>query len=240
MRRFLFRLRAVVVRLRHGLPLRGGLSGVIRTDQYVSHVSIHCAAARFADGAHVLEVGARGGDGLAELAQNGQPASLRGYESDLRLVAAGRRRFGLDLRLTSLDALPAADAPADLLLAVNIVQQIEDADATLDWMATHRRPGARVVVSVPPIVDETTMAIHRAFPRCRTHRFVWEWEAALRQRFERLAIFRHLPPEGAALDLSSAEPSRWAPEEFRFEEISPAELDELAGLSIVFLAEDGS
>jgi hypothetical protein len=109
----------------------------------------------------------------------------------------------------------------------------------LDWIAAHRRRGARVVVSVPPVVDEATMAQHRAIPQCRTHRFVWEWELALRDRFGRLTIFRHLPPEGAVLDFSSPAPSRCTPDDFRFEEISPAELDDVAGLSVVLLAEDG-
>ena len=192
MSRTLHRLRAAGLRLRHGLPLRGGISGLICNDHYVSHVSIHLTAAQWAEEADVLEVGARGGDGLDELRRHCAPSSLRGLEADPRLVRSARRRFGLDLGVTSLDALPGDEPPADLLLAVNILQQLADPDRTLDWMAAHGRPGARAVVSVPPVVDEMTMAAHRAIPECRSHRFIWEWELAVRRRFDRITIYRQV------------------------------------------------
>ena len=94
-----------------------------------------------------------------------------------------------------------------------------------------------MVVSVPSIVDEGTMAAHRKQPNYRTHRFVWEWELRMRDLFPSVTIFRHLPPAGAAPDFTSPVPSSWQPEQFEFLEIAPAEIDELAGLGILFVGE---
>lgn len=239
MRNFLRRLHLVAWRLRHGMPLRGAtLSGPVHSDLWVSQVSVHRAAARWAADADVVEIGCQGGDGLDQLRRVATPRSIRGFDDDPRQVKSGRRRFGLDLRVVDLARIPGEEASADLLLAVNTLQQLDDPDAALDWLAGHRRPGGRVVVSVPPVVDEGTMAMHRAIPECRTHRFVWEWEQRMRERFPRVTIFRHLPPPGAILDFSRPAPSTLSPDDFDFVVIAPADLDELAGIGIIFLGED--
>jgi trans-aconitate methyltransferase len=158
-----------------------------------------------------------------------------GYEADGRLVHAGRRRFGLDLRLADLDDLPAGEPAADLLLAINVLQRLEDPDRTLDWMAARRSAAGRVVVSVPPVVDEGTMAQHRGIASHRTHRFVWEWELRMRERFAQTTIYRHLPPAGADLRFGAPQPSRWTPGDFRFEQIAPAQLDAPGSLGVIFV-----
>jgi SAM-dependent methyltransferase len=239
MHRTLYRIATVLYRARYGLPLRGaGIAGPFRTDLWASQISIYRAAARWAADADVVEVGCLAGDGLAELRAS-TPRSLRGYDGDPRLVAAGQRRFGLDLTLADLDALPDDPRNADLLLAINVLQRARDARAALAWLARRRRSAGRVVVSVPQIVDEGTMAMHRAVPGHHTHLFVWEWELQMRERFPDVAIYRHLPPAGATLDFTSPKPSSWRPEQFELVEIAPAEIDELGGLGVVFVGGGG-
>ncbi len=143
---------------------------------------------------------------------------------------------GAMIELGCLDALPEEEPAADLIVAIYSLQQLAAPDRALDWSVRHLRPGGHLLVAVPPVVDEGTMEQHRAIPGHKTHRFVWEWELRLRDRFARVERFRHLAPEGAALDFSSPLASTWRPEDFRFVPISPAEIDEGGSLGLVLVA----
>ncbi len=213
----------------------------VANDALVSRLSVSRFAARWAVGTSVIEMGCLDGEGLAALAevaenQGSAPLSLRGFEEDPRRVAAGKRRRSFDLRQADLSALPEGEPGADLIVAIYSLQLLAAPDLALDWAARHLRPGGHLLVGVPPVVDEGTMAQHRAIPWHRTHRFVWEWELGLRDRFPRVELFRHLAPAGAALDFGSPAASRWRPEHFRFVPISPAEIDEGGSLGLVLVA----
>ncbi len=230
--RLLGRLRRIVGRTA-GAP--------VANDALVSRLSVSRFAVRWAAGASVIEIGCLDGEGLAALAEvaeskGSEPLSLRGFEEDPRRITAGRRRRSFDLRQADLSALPEGEPAADLIVAIYSLQFLAAPDLALDWAARHIRPGGYLLVAVPPVVDEGTMAQHRAIPGHRTHRFVWEWELRLRDRFPRVELFRHLAPEGAALDFSSPAASTWRPEHFRFVPVSPAEIDEGGSLGLVLVA----
>jgi SAM-dependent methyltransferase len=208
----------------------------VANDAHVSRLSVSRFAARWAEDAAVIEIGCLDGEGLAAIGAASRPRSLRGFDEDSRRIAAGKRRRSLDLRHVDLSALAEAEPAADLIVAIYRLQCLAAPDLALDWCARHRRPGGRVLVAVPPVVDEGTMAQHRAIPGHRTHRFVWEWELRLRDRFPQVELFRHLAPAGAALDFSSPAPSAWRPEDFRFVPITPAEIDEGGSLGLVMVA----
>jgi ubiquinone/menaquinone biosynthesis C-methylase UbiE len=118
---------------------------------------------------HVLEVGF--GPGLAilqlsRLAPDGHVCGIDHSELMLRQAsrrnADGIRRGVVDLRLASVDALPAFDAPFDKILAVNAIMFWTETDARLEELRHLLRPGGVIAVAHQPrgpgATDETSAA----------------------------------------------------------------------------------
>ena len=79
-----------------------------------------------------------------------------------RRNADGIRRGAVDLRLASVDALPAFDAPFDKILAVNARLFWSEPEARLEKLRPLLRPGGRIAVAHQPrgpgASDETSAA----------------------------------------------------------------------------------
>ena len=117
----------------------------------------------------VLEIGF--GPGLAilqvsRIAREGYVCGIDHSELMLRQArrrnADGIRRGVVDLRLASVDALPAFDAPFDKILAVNAVLFWTEADARFEELRHLLRPGGLIAVAHQPrgpgATDETSAA----------------------------------------------------------------------------------
>jgi ubiquinone/menaquinone biosynthesis C-methylase UbiE len=115
----------------------------------------------------VLEIGF--GAGLAilqfsRIAREGYVCGIDHSELMLRQArrrnAAGIRRGVVDLRLASVDALPAFDAPFDKILAVNAVLLWTEPDAPFAQLRHLLRPGGLIAVAHQPrgsgATDETS------------------------------------------------------------------------------------
>ena len=117
----------------------------------------------------VLEIGF--GPGLAilqisRIATRGYVCGIDHSEAMLRQAtrrnADGIRRGAVDLRLASVDALPAFDAPFDKILAVNARLFWSEPEARLEKLRPLLRPGGRIAVAHQPrgpgASDETSAA----------------------------------------------------------------------------------
>lgn len=113
-------------------------------------------------------------------------------------------------------------------------EHLHDVNPALDTISSMAR--GRVVIAVPPIVDEASLRANQAIPYHRSNYMVGRWIELLAQRFANARAFRHLPREGIAPDFSDPFPSRLRPEDFLFEEVAPAELLVKPTLTALFVA----
>ena len=117
----------------------------------------------------VLEIGFGPGLAIVELSRIAQEGYVCGIDhSELMLHQATRRnadgirRGVVDLRLASVDALPAFEAPFDKVLAVNAMLFWTAPDARLEQLRQLLRPGGLIAVAHQPrgpgATDETSAA----------------------------------------------------------------------------------
>jgi ubiquinone/menaquinone biosynthesis C-methylase UbiE len=117
----------------------------------------------------VLEIGFGPGLAILELSRIAHEGYVCGIDhSELMLRQATRRnadgirRGVVDLRLGSVDALPAFDAPFDKILAVNAFLFWNEADARLEQLRRLLRPDGLIAVAHQPrgpgASDETAAA----------------------------------------------------------------------------------
>ena len=120
----------------------------------------------------VLEIGFGPGLAIGELSRIAHEGYVCGIDhSELMLRQASRRnadgirRGVVELRLGSVDALPAFDTPFDKILAVNAVLFWNDTDARLAALRRLLRPGGLIAVAHQPrgpgASDETAAATGR-------------------------------------------------------------------------------
>jgi ubiquinone/menaquinone biosynthesis C-methylase UbiE len=117
----------------------------------------------------VLEIGFGPGLAILELSRIAHDGYVCGIDhSELMVREAGRRnadgirRGVVDLRLGSVDALPAFDVPFDKILAVNAFLFWNEPDARLEALRRLLRPGGLIAVAHQPrgpgASDETSAA----------------------------------------------------------------------------------
>lgn len=245
-------------KLRAGLRLRGeNISPEVPNDLYQAHRSIYLFATQFISEsrsphfvsvgvkrresrlrfARVLDVGCGAGYGTALLRRAGAETAV-GIDLDPRNVAYARRRFGgkgIEFRVGNAEALPQELGFVDLVVVSNVLEHLSSPGRALARVGALLSPGGRLVVAVPPIVDEQGRAEHDAIPYHRSNLFIWEWRDLLLQNFKYVQAVRHLPPEGARLDFADPFPSQVAAEAFRFEECSAEELIRMESLTALFV-----
>jgi SAM-dependent methyltransferase len=105
----------------------------------------------------VLEIGFGPGLAILELSRIAHEGHVCGIDhSELMLRQASRRnadglrRGVVDLRLGSVDALPAFDAPFDKILAVNAHLFWNEPDARLEQLRRLLRPGGLIALAYQP------------------------------------------------------------------------------------------
>lgn len=114
-------------------------------------------ADRLEAGGRVAEIGCGSGHALQALGQRYPALTADGFELDGRLVAEGNRRLaaaGLAdrLRLHAEDAVAGLAGPYDLVLALSVLHDVGDLDATLRVIADQLAPqGHLLVVESPPL-----------------------------------------------------------------------------------------
>ena len=226
-------------RWRAGLPPRGGVSPEVRNDLYQALLALYVFAARYAAGRRVLVLGCGTGYGGAPLAAAGA-AEVVGLDPDGRSLAYARKRFAplsgkIRFVQGSAEAPPADLGTFGLIVAFDLLPQLEDPVSVLEQAARHLDPDGVFVASVPPIVAEHEMEERRRSEPHRLSLYLWNWESLLRRRFKEVRIYGAFPPDGARLDLADPSPSRLSAEGFRFEEVAADRPDSAGSLSAVLV-----
>lgn len=98
----------------------------------------------------ILEVGCGTGGTLRELHALFPDASARGVEPSAEAAAAARRK-GSIVTVGSFDRLPVEAGSVDLLLALDVLEHVDDDLAALAEASRALRPGGRLIVTVPAL-----------------------------------------------------------------------------------------
>ena len=97
--------------------------------------------------ARLLEVGCGTGGNIAMLSKFGD---LTGVEHDAGAAIRARERAQVPILEGSLpDALPTFEKPFDWILALDVIEHVEEDAASVKSMAAHLKPGGRLLLTVP-------------------------------------------------------------------------------------------
>lgn len=241
-RRGVRRLLNAARKVRAGLRLRGeSISPEVPNDLYQAHRSIYLFAGRFVEDRRVLDLGCGSGYGTVLLQEHGAGAVV-GLDLDPRSIRYARRRFsreGVEFRVGDAEALPPDLGRFDFVVASNVLEHLRSPQRAVERLAHLLSPRGRLLVAVPPIVDDRGLAVHEAIPYHRSNLLIEQWQGLLGRHCRDLETWRHLPPEGVRLDFADPFPSRVRAEDFRFLACSSSDLSASETLTALFLCGRG-
>ncbi|HTA44822.1 MAG TPA: methyltransferase domain-containing protein [Bryobacteraceae bacterium] len=125
------------------------IPGLVEPDLLNEHLARYRFAARFAQGARVLDAGCGSGYGSAEFAA---ASSVVGVDVSADAVAYARReygRIGVRFLQASCDALPFEDESFDLIAAFEVIEHLEQWQRMLTEARRVLRPAGVLLVSTP-------------------------------------------------------------------------------------------
>jgi SAM-dependent methyltransferase len=233
---FSWRLRNALRRAGSGLPPRGEvLFPGVANDLYHAHLAQYRFAGRFAAGARSLDLGCGTGYGSAELLAAGA-AEVVGIDPHRSSILYAKRRFGsraARFRVGRAEDLGGELGRFDLTVAVNVLPQVADVEAALRGVASLLAPEGRLIASLPPLLDGQALSLYRVNPKHRTALLLWDWLDLLRGHFAAVRLFRQLAPARRSPDLGSPVPATVRAEDYAFEELPLADLDDVGSLAAV-------
>jgi SAM-dependent methyltransferase len=236
--RGLRRLLNAARKVRAGLRLHGeSISPEVPNDLYQAHRSIYLFAGCLVEDRRVLDLGCGSGYGNLLLKEQGA-REIVGLDLDPRSIRYARRRFGregVEFRVGDAESLPHDLGRFDFVVASNVLEHLRAPKRALGRIARLLSPRGRLLVAVPPIVDDHGLAVHEAIPYHRSNLLIDQWQELLGPYFRDLETVRHLPPEGVQLDFADPFPSNVHAADFRFLPCSPADLSASETLTAIFL-----
>jgi len=154
-------------------PFGENVSPEVPNDLFVAHVSIYVFAARAVAGARVLDLGCGAGYG-SDLLRKAGASTVLGIDVDRRNVRYASRHYPA-VRFQQGDAhhLPPDLGTFDLVVASNVLEHLEHIEPALDSIRAMLPPSdGRLLVAVPPIVDDASLKANEAIPYHRSNHMV--------------------------------------------------------------------
>lgn len=181
--------------------------GLVDENLFNEHVARYRFAARFADGARVLDAGCGAGYGARELTG---AASFIGIDVSAEAVAhAGRESGGARARFlrAACEALPFADASFDLVTAFEVIEHLAEWRQLLSESKRVLRPGGVFLVSTPNKAWYTESRAKAGPNPWHVHEFDYaEFGAALRAHFAHVHLWTQNHTESIAFVPASCAP----------------------------------
>jgi len=218
-------------------PFGENVSPEVPNDLFVAHLSIYAFAAQYAAGARVLDLGCGAGYGSEFLRKAGASVVI-GIDVDPRNIRYATRHYPA-ARFREADAgnLPSNLGSFDLIVASNVLEHLENVEPALDTMRDMLAPSrGRLIIAVPPIVDDESFQANEAIPYHRSNHMVSRWIELLGARFAEVEAYRHFWRAGIQPDFTDPFRSRLVPEDFFFEKVSAPELMTIPTLTALFTA----
>ena len=192
------------------------IPGLVDGDLMNEHLARYRFAARFAQGARVLDAGCGSGYGSAFLAETA--AGVSGIDISADAVGYAREHFtGVRFLRASCEALPFADAAFDLVTAFEVIEHLERWPQLLRESARVLNGRGVLVVSTPNKAYYSESRAEAGPNPFHCHEFeLAEFEEALRQVFPHVRLwtqnhvgaiaFAPVNPSGTVLD-AAGDPS---------------------------------
>jgi len=226
-----------------GFPLRSECVWPgVRTDLFLAHLSVYLFFAERVRAKRVLDVGCGAGYGARVLVEAGARC-VHGIDSTPSFIHFARRNYASDsIRFSVQDASTLALDPRsyDVVTSSNVFEHLEDPLGVVRRLRLGLAEGFRMLIAVPPILDQATLALNLGNPWHRSNLYVDEWAALfaseglqVRQYFQ-----RYEDPE-IVLDFTDPRESRARLSSFLFEAVSEPLVPREPPLGVVFeLSED--
>jgi ubiquinone/menaquinone biosynthesis C-methylase UbiE len=187
------------------------IPGLVEDNLLNEHLARYRFAARFSEGAHVLDAGCGSGYGSAELSNAARVTAADISVDAIRHARENFRRPGITFLQASCEALPFADGTFDLITAFEVIEHLTHWEQLLTEAKRVLKPTGILLVSTP---NKSYYAESRAAAGpnpFHTHEFEYrEFEAALYGVFPHLRmwtqnhseaiVFAPLSPVAAQLD----------------------------------------
>lgn len=117
-------------------------------DTFLEHIYRYKFALPYAQNHDVLDIACGEGYGSAALVAGGA-RSVVGVDIDVESVEHARRKYNLQTRVGSAEAIPAADDEFDVVVSFETIEHVENPERFLDECARVCRPGGHLVISTP-------------------------------------------------------------------------------------------
>jgi SAM-dependent methyltransferase len=214
-----------------GLTLHGeSVWPGVENDLFVAHLSIYAFFSRYTPGCRVLDAGCGAGYGSAYIQNFGRAASVVGIDLDPRNIRFARRRYQLptvQFDVVDCEAVGSRFRPAsqDVIVASNILEHLRNPKAFVEAAVSILTPLGKLIVALPPIVNEWQKSENDAIPYHRSNLYVDEWISLFRSTGFSERLFRQdWQPGVREPDFSSPFRSELTTESFLFEETTRNEL----------------
>ncbi len=150
------------------------------------HLYRYRFAAGFARGRRVLDIACGEGYGTAALAHAGA-ASVVGIDLSEEACAHARRKYNVDARAGSAEAIALADGTIDLIVSFETIEHLDRADRFLDECVRVLAPGGTLIISTPN--REVYRAAGEYSPFHQSELSEDEFVALLRRRFSGFDLY---------------------------------------------------
>ena len=198
------------------------IPGQVDDDLWAEHIARYAFAARFADGARVLDIGCGTGYGTAELAQHARSATGIDISADAIVYATEHYPIpNARFLAASATAIPFPTASFDLITAFEVIEHLENWHDLLIEARRLLHPNGIFLVSTPNKLYYAESRAKEGPNPFHRHEFEFaEFRAALaavfprvtillQNRLESQAFYPHatFPPVDAKLDTSRGSPA---------------------------------
>lgn len=209
----------------------------VRNDLFVAHASIYSFFSGFVAGKRVLDAACGTGYGSATMAVAGA-VSVVGVDLDPRSLRYARRHFGrpnLQFRLADCERLEFPPGSFDLIVSSNTLEHLHHPELFLVGAHHLLSAGGGLVVAVPPITDQQSLAEHHGIRYHRSNLSIGAWLTLFDASGWVAEAHRHVVREGVTLDFTSPFESEVQPGEFEFPRSDRDGLYRLPTITAIFV-----
>jgi 2-polyprenyl-3-methyl-5-hydroxy-6-metoxy-1,4-benzoquinol methylase len=214
----------------------------VRNDLFVAHASIYSFFSGFVAGKRVLDAACGTGYGSDALAVAGA-VSVVGVDLDPRSLRYARCHFGrpnLEFRLADCERLEFAADSFDLIVSSNTLEHLHNPELFLAGAHRLLSAGGGLVVAVPPITDQQSLAEHYGIRYHRSNLSIDAWLTLCEATGWGAEAYRHVVREGVTLDFTSPFESKVRPEDFEFPKSDRDGLYDWPTITAVFVLSAGA
>jgi 2-polyprenyl-3-methyl-5-hydroxy-6-metoxy-1,4-benzoquinol methylase len=207
-----------------------------KNDCYYAHLSIYHFASQFVKDKEVLDAGSGTGYGVSYLA-DAQAKYVEGIDISKKAIRYASQKFSrpnLHFRTMALEQIAASGKDRfDFVISSNVLEHLMAVTTFLHAVWYVLKPEGTLLVAVPPIVNEASIADNLANPYPLN---IWsprQWKSVLDRYFSHIVCYRHWTNKEGINFSNSPDETVINETDFFFEEVS---VNRLASATDTFTA----